>query len=69
MAGGAAPEMPHPWAGKVLTSYYEIGVGKGVLCLHEGPGMSVVKHVKHTICIHPHWFCRRREKRERREAP
>lgn len=35
--------------------------------------MSVVKHVKHTICIHPYWFYRRdgeggegrgREKRE-----
>ena len=29
--------------------------------------MSVVKHVKHSICIHPYWFCRREGKRERRE--
>ena len=40
----------------ILTSSNEVGVGKGSLCLHEGPGMSGVEHIKHTISVHSNRF-------------
>lgn len=41
----------------LLTASNEVGVWKGVLSLHESPGMSRVEHIKHSISIHPHRFC------------
>lgn len=38
-----------------LTSYYEVGVWKQVLGLHEGTSVSRVEQVKDAIGVHSDW--------------
>lgn len=43
----------------LLTSHNEVGVGEGILCLHEGLGMATVEEVEHSIRVDPHGLWQR----------